>query len=85
MPEHPTTVQDHYKQTYFAAIDLIVAAINKWFQQKEFNMFQKLGNVLTGKLQCEEEKVVNFYATDIVILNAFLLGWPFFAAVVKRT
>ena len=40
--EYPTTVKDHYRRIYFAAIDHITAAIDNRFQQKGFNMLQKL-------------------------------------------
>lgn len=42
MPEHPQTLQDHYRRIYFKAIDLIVSAIGDTLNQKGFSLLQKL-------------------------------------------
>ena len=39
MPEFSSTVEGHYRRIYFEAVDLVMVAINNWFDQKGFKMF----------------------------------------------
>lgn len=65
--EYPATVEDHYRRIYFEAIDLITAAIDNRFQQKGFDMLQKLETILTTQ-QCQGsetvKEVIDFYGAD---------------------
>ena len=49
-PEFPDSVQDHYQRIYFEVIDFLIAAIEDRFQQKGFQMLQKLEAVLVEKI-----------------------------------
>ena len=49
VPEYPNTVQDHFRRIYFKVIDLLIATIQKRFQQKGYQMLQKLETILTQK------------------------------------
>lgn len=65
VPEHPTTTQDHCRKVYFEVIDLVMSTIKERFEQKGFQMLQKLERVLTIKqLQQVDiiKDVVSFYA-----------------------
>ena len=62
--EYPTTVKDHYRRIYFEAIDLITVAIDNRFQQKGYDMLQKLETILTSQQSQVSEavkEVIDFY------------------------
>ena len=67
-PEHPSSVQDHYRRIYFESIDLAVAAITARFNQKGFQMLHKLETVLTNIKQPQHPEMVKdvltFYGSD---------------------
>ncbi len=68
-PEYPSTVQDHYRRIYFQAIDLVVAAMTKRFDQKGFQVLQKLEISLTTVEQPQQSEAIkvitSFYGTDL--------------------
>lgn len=66
-PEYPDTVQDHYRRIYFEVIDFIIAATKERFQQKGFQMLQKLEVILTQKDASRElvKEVSAFYGSDL--------------------
>ncbi len=68
-PEYPITVQDHYRRIYFQAIDRVMAAITSRFDQKGFQMLQKLETSLTAVEQSQQSEAINgitsFYGTDL--------------------
>ena len=66
-PEHPDTVQDHYRRIYFEVLDVLTAAIEGRFQQKGFQMLQKLEAILVEKsLEFEvAQEVIEFYGNDL--------------------
>ena len=71
-PEYLTNVKDHYRRIYYQAIDLITTAIANRFDQKGFQMLQKLETVLTTNttesIELEEaiKEITSFYgAADL--------------------
>lgn len=64
-PEYPRSVQDHYQRIYFEAIDLVTSAIKRRFDQKGFQMLQKLESILIEPNQPNKVKeVTEFYGSD---------------------
>ena len=66
--EHPSTAQDHYRKIYFEVIDLVTSAIKDRFEQKGFQMLQKLETVLTVQQPQQSDMikdVVSFYGADL--------------------
>ena len=67
-PVNPETIKDNYRRIYFEAIDLIASAIGNRFNQKGFNMLQKLETILTTAQQSQImdtlTEVVEFYSAD---------------------
>jgi len=67
-PEHPSSVQDHYRRIYFESIDLAVAAITARFHQKGFQMLHKLETVLNNIKQPQHPEMVKdvltFYGSN---------------------
>ncbi len=65
-PEYPSSVQDHYRQIYFEAIDLVSSAIKGRFDQEGFKMLQKLESILTEPNQPDRVKeITEFYGSDL--------------------
>lgn len=66
--EYPSTAKDYYRRIYFEGIDLITSAIRNRFDQKGFQILQKLETVLTTIEQAQQSEalkaVVAFYGTD---------------------
>ena len=64
-PEYPTTAQDHYRRQYFEVFDFIITAKER-FQQKGFQMLQKLEAVLIKKDVNEViSELITFYSNDL--------------------
>lgn len=67
-PEYPSTAKDYYRRIYFEGIDLITSAIRNRFDQKGFQILQKLETVLTTIEQPQQSEalkdVIAFYGTD---------------------
>ena len=66
-PEYPDTVQNHYQRIYFEVLDVLKAAIEGRFQQKGFQMLQKLEAMLVDKNLGIEvaQEVIEFYGDDL--------------------
>ena len=60
-------MQDHYRRIYFEVIDLLLAAIQKRFQQKGFLMLHKMEMVLIEQNASIEliHDVAEFYGADL--------------------
>lgn len=67
-PEYPRTAKDYYRRIYFEGIDLITSAIRNRFEQKGFQILQKLETALTTIEQPQRsealKEVISFYGTD---------------------
>ena len=66
-PEYPDTVQDHYRRLFLEVIDVLVTAIQERFEQRGFQMLQKLETILVEKSPpaCVIEDISEFYSTDL--------------------
>ena len=73
-PEYPITVQDHYRRIYFEVINFIVSATTGRFQQKGFQILQKLEVVLTQSDASRElvNEVSQFYGSKIIFRHNLL-------------
>ena len=84
----PTTSEvspeDHYRATYFEALDTVVAQITDRFEQDGYHMYMKFEKFLAGKLDSDEsDEVFEFYSDDFVKddllaqLDAFRANYSF--------
>ena len=67
IPEYPSTAGDYFRSIYFEVIDLMIATIKNRFEQKGYQMLQKLELILFEK-QVDPaiyEEIIQFYGTDI--------------------
>ena len=66
-PEYSDTVQDYYRRIYFEVIDVLVASIQERFNQKGFQMLQKLETILLETNPKREivQDACRFYGTDL--------------------
>ena len=68
--EVPATPEEFYKQIYFKALDLIIAAISKKFDQPGFRVYRRLQDVLLKAAKGEDynddlEFITNFYGDGL--------------------
>ena len=68
--EVPATPEEFYKQIYFEALDLIIAAISKRFDQPGFRVYRRLQDILLKAANGEDyndelEFITNFYGDDL--------------------
>lgn len=73
---HSTSVEDYYRPQYYEALDVVIASINRRFDQPGYNMYKNLESLLVEAANgCafEEhlETVTTFYKED---LNRSLLS-----------
>ena len=66
---HSNTVEDHYRQNYFEAIDLAVTSIEDRFNQPGYLLYQNLEELLTKLANKEDyttelQEVLAFYGDD---------------------
>ena len=66
---HPVEPKAHYRQMYYQAIDLVIAAINNRFNQADYDIYAKLEQVLllaatNGNYSRELTEVTKFYKDD---------------------
>ena len=66
---HSSTPEDHYRRSYFEAIDLAVTSIEDRFNQPGYKIYQSLEELLTKAANKEDyskelEAVVSFYGDD---------------------
>ena len=66
---HSNTVEDHYRQNYFEAIDLAVTSIEDRFNQPGYLLYQNLEELLTKSANKEDyttelQEVLAFYGDD---------------------
>ena len=67
---YPSTPEDHYRQIYFEAIDLIVNCITDRFNQPGFCIYQHVESLLLKAANCKEYQselkfVLEFYGPDL--------------------
>ena len=67
--EHPENVEEEYRRQYYAALDSVITCIKKRFEQKDYEMYATLEQLLIKAIlgqSFEEElqKVIGFYHDD---------------------
>ena len=68
IPEYAATVEDHYRRIYFEVIDMLLAAIQERFNQKGYQILQKLETLIVEKSPSEEvirEVMVQTYTKSV--------------------
>ena len=63
-PEYPDTTQDYYRRIYFEVIDVLVASIQELFNQRGFQMLQKLETILQIVSEIVRD-ACRFYGSDL--------------------
>lgn len=58
-PEYATTAEEHYRRIYFEVIDMLLVAIRKRFDQKGYQILQKL-ETLVVQVKRRFVKLQNF-------------------------
>ena len=51
--EHPENVEEEYRRQYFAALDSIIICIKERFEQKDYEMYATLEQLLIKAILCE--------------------------------
>ena len=69
-PEHPASAKDHHRMVYFLALDHLVNSITQRFQQKGYEMYRNLQDVIVkacnGESFVKELPVIcDFYGSDL--------------------
>ena len=67
--EHPENVEEEYRRQYYAALDSVITCIKERFEQKDYEMYATLEQLLIKAIlgeSFEEElqKVIGFYHDD---------------------
>ena len=81
--EHPENVEEEYQRQYYAALDSVITCIKEWFEQKDYEIYATLEQLLIkailGESFVEElQKVIGFHHDDFIddILRAQLRTLP---------